>query len=119
LDRIELRGIVVDARHGADPGEREREIEVRVELDLSEAVSSDDIIKTLHYGSLYHRIVDTVRERSHALIERVAADVLDLIFEDQRVAGAEVSVAKPGRLGGATPSVTLVRPNPRYRGNSR
>lgn len=123
MDRIALEGVVVSARHGADPGEREREqsfeIDVSVEIDLSEAADSDDITKTLHYGSLYHRIVDTVRGRSHALLERVAADVLELVFEDSRVASAEVRVAKPGRLGGATPSVTLARPNPSYRGNSR
>jgi dihydroneopterin aldolase len=123
LDRITLQGIVVRARHGADPGERERdqnfEIGVVVHIDLADAASSDDIEKTLHYGSLYRRIVDVVRESSHALIECVAADVLDLVFEDPRAASAEVTVAKPGRLDGATPSVTLVRPNPRYRGNSR
>lgn len=123
MDRIALRNIRVRARHGADPGEREHEqtlqIDVAVEVDLSAAASSDDIESTLHYGSLYRRIVGAVRRRSHALIERVAADVLDVIFEDERVARAEVSVAKPERLDGATPSVTLVRPNPRYKGNSR
>ena len=119
MDRIALRGIRVHARHGADPGERERDqifvIDVEAELDLSSAASSDDIGKTVHYGDLYRRIVASVRERSHALLERVASDVLAEIFSDARVERARVTVAKPELLDGATPSVTLERENPRRR----
>ena len=118
MDRIALRGIRVLARHGADPGEREREqvfeIDVVAETDLAAAAASDDIERTVHYGELYRKIAGAVRERSHALLERVAADVLDVLFDDPRVASASVTVAKPGLLDGATPSVTLERRNPRY-----
>lgn len=116
MDRIALRGIRVRARHGADPGEREREqlfeLDVVAELDLASAAASDEIADTLHYGRLYRRIVDVVRERSHVLLERVAADVIEALFEDARVARASVTVAKPELLDGATPSVTLVREKP-------
>jgi 7,8-dihydroneopterin aldolase/epimerase/oxygenase len=110
---IALRNIRVLARHGADPGEREREqrfdIDVVATLDLSAAAASDDIAETLHYGRLHERIVRVVRERSHTLIESVAADVLDVVFEDARVRSATVTVSKPELLDGATPSVTLER----------
>ncbi len=119
VDRIALRGIRVLARHGADPGERDREqlfeVDVSAEIDLSAAAASDEIGDTLHYGELHRAIVAAVREHSRVLLERVAADVLEAVFRDARVARAEVRVAKPGLLDGATPSVTLARENPRWK----
>jgi len=119
MDRIALSGMRVVARHGAEPGERGRdqtfEIGVIVDIDLRAAAASDDIEQTLHYGQLHQRLESIVRERSYALLERLAADLLEAIFTDPRVARAEVTIAKPERLAGATPSVTLMRENPRYR----
>ncbi len=119
MDRIALRGVRVFARHGANPGERDHEqafeIDVILDADLSRAIVSDEIDDTVHYGDLHARVATAVRERSHALLERVAADVLDAVFEDERIARATVTVAKPSILDGATPSVTLTRENSRYR----
>lgn len=113
MDRIALSGIRVAARHGADPGEREREqifsVDVVADVDLALPAASDAIDDTVHYGAMYRRIVAAVRARSHALLERVAADVLDAVFVDERVVRATVTVGKPGLLDGATPSVTLER----------
>jgi dihydroneopterin aldolase len=121
LDRIELRGIRLQARHGASAREREREqtfeIDVLAEIDLSAAAASDDIDATLHYGRLYERIASIVTSRSYALLERLASDLVDAVLADPRVVRAEVKVAKPALLDGATPSVTLARLNPRHPGN--
>lgn len=122
MDRIAVSGIRVEARHGVNPGERERtqtfEIGVVVEIDLTEPAVSDDVESTLHYGRLHERIKSVVRERSYALLERLAADVLAAIFDDARIARAEVTISKPQILDGATPSVTLARENPRWRAAS-
>jgi dihydroneopterin aldolase len=119
MDRIALRGMRVAARHGAEPDEREHdqtfEIDAIVDIDLRAAAASDDIEQTLHYGRLHERLEAIVRKRSYALLERLAADLIEAIFADPRVARAEVTIAKPERLAGATPSVTLLRENPRYR----
>ena len=58
------------------------------------------------------RIVSTT---SYALLERLAGDLLDAVFDDARVLRAQVTVSKPAILDGATPSVTLERANPRTR----
>jgi 7,8-dihydroneopterin aldolase/epimerase/oxygenase len=121
VDRIEIRGIRVQARHGASAREREREqtfvIDVLAEIDLTEPAASDDIDATMHYGRLYERVTEIARGRSYALLERLASDLIEAVFVDPRVARAEVTIAKPGLLEGATPSVTLARPNRRYAGN--
>ena len=119
MDRITLRGVRAYGCHGANPGERDTpqpfDVNVRVEIDLHAAASSDDLEDTLDYAALHARIVTAVESTSYALLERLASDVLDAVFSDHRVARAEVTVSKPGLLEGATPGVTLVRENRRHR----
>jgi dihydroneopterin aldolase len=116
MDRVRLRGVVAYGRHGANPGERERpqpfDLEVTAEIDLGAAQTSDELSDTIDYAALHARLVRIVATTSYALLERLAADLLDAVFEDRRVLRAAVTVAKPGILEGATPSVTLERANP-------
>lgn len=119
MDRITLRGVRVYGCHGANPGERDTpqpfDVNVRAEIDLHAAASTDNLDDTLDYAALHARIVTAVESTSYALLERLASDVLDAVFSDHRVARAEVTIAKPGLLDGATPAVTLVRENTRHR----
>jgi 7,8-dihydroneopterin aldolase/epimerase/oxygenase len=119
VDRIELRGVRAHGRHGAETQERARpqpfDIDVVATLDLSQAAASDDLEATMDYAALHARLVRIVETTSFALIERLAAELLDAIFEERRVVHAEVTIAKPAILDGATPSVTLARVNPNHR----
>ena len=118
VDVIEIRGIRAHGKHGASEAERLHDqpldIDVRVEIDLDAALSSDRLERTLDYAALSERLVTTVREHSFRLLERLAAELLNAIFEDVRVAGAEVAIAKPEILSGATPVVRLRKRNPRH-----
>ncbi len=113
MDRIRLDGIRAYGKHGADAAERERaqplDITISAELDLRDAAASDDLGRTMDYAALHARAVRIVADTSYSLLERLAADLLDAVFEDGRVARAEVTIAKPGVLDGATPSITLSR----------
>ncbi len=119
MDVIALRGVRAFGRHGADPGEQDREqpfdIDLVVEFDLRQAESSDNLGDTLDYAKLHQRIVDIVQSTSFMLLERLAGEIMQAVFADARVARAEVEIAKPALLAGATPSVRLRRENPRYR----
>ena len=110
-DRVELRGIRVFGRHGANPGERDVpqpfDIGLAAELDLSAARAGDELADTLDYDALHRRVVAIVRETSYALLERLGADILAAILADARVERAQVSIAKPRLLAGATPVVTV------------
>jgi dihydroneopterin aldolase len=116
LDAISLRGVRTYGRHGANPGERDRRqlivVDVTAQLDLHGVETSDDLTLTVDYAALHQRLVRVVATTSYALLERLAADLLDAIFFDRRVVHAEVTLSKPGILDGATPSVTLARANP-------
>jgi dihydroneopterin aldolase len=113
MDGIRLDGIRAYGKHGADAAEREQaqpfDVAILAELDLGEAAASDDLTRTLDYAALHQRIVRIVATTSYALLERLAADLLDAVLDDSRVARAEVTIAKPGVLDGATPSITLSR----------
>lgn len=118
MDRIVLRGVRAYGRHGARPGERETpqafDLDVTAEIDLRAAQASDELADTLDYAELHARLVKIVSSTSHALLERLAGDLLAAVFADDRVVRAEISIAKPSILDGATPSVTLRRANPGY-----
>jgi dihydroneopterin aldolase len=119
MDAITLRGMRVLGRHGAYEGERDTEqpfdIELRLEIDLRPAESSDALGDTLNYDALHKQIAGIVQQTSFALLERLAGEILAAVFADARIARAELSIGKPGVLDGATATVTLARENPRYR----
>ena len=119
MDAISLRGVRAYGRHGVSEAERaERrliELDVTVEMDLRRAQRTDALEQTLDYAQLYERLVRIVSTTSFSLLERLGGELLDAIFTDRRVARAQLTLAKPGRLDGATPSVTLVRESPGYR----
>ncbi|HEX3369282.1 MAG TPA: dihydroneopterin aldolase [Candidatus Cybelea sp.] len=118
MDRITLRGVRALGRHGWLPGERDRaqpfELELSVEVDLRAAEARDDLQETVDYAALHRRITGVVERASFALLERLAGEILDAVFEDRRIARASLTISKPSILEGATPSVTLDRSNPRY-----
>jgi dihydroneopterin aldolase len=113
VGRITMSGIRAYGRHGVFPHERESaapfDLNVSIEIDLLAAAKSDDLSDTIDYDALHRRLVSIVAETSFALLERLAAALIDAVLEDRRVLSAEVTVAKPGILDGATPGVTLSR----------
>ena len=118
MDLIELSGITALGRHGANPGERDAEqpfeVDLRLELDLGGGERSDDLEQTVDYAKVHAAVVKIISAHSYRLLERLAGAILDEVLRNSRVARAEVRVGKPRLLGGATPSVTLRRENPRF-----
>jgi 7,8-dihydroneopterin aldolase/epimerase/oxygenase len=113
VDEIAIAGIRAYGRHGAYPGERDDpqafDVALKLDVDLAVASRSDSLADTIDYADVHRRVIEIVEQRSFALLERLGAEVLDAVFADQRVRGAEVTIGKPGLLDGATASVTLRR----------
>jgi dihydroneopterin aldolase len=84
-DRIELRGMRFEGRHGVLPQEAAEpqpfEVDVVLELALARAGTADDLAMTVDYGTVFDRARAVVEAGPHAalietLAERIAADVL-------------------------------------------
>jgi FolB domain-containing protein len=116
-DLIKLNDLRVRGRHGANPGERSKEqdfvLNVELTVDLSASSQSDVLRDTVNYSTVHKSIVQVVREKSYHLLERLAADIFEEIFQDDRIERARVSIAKPNLLSGCTPEVIIERTNPK------
>jgi dihydroneopterin aldolase len=113
MDRINLRGIIANGKHGANPGERDTaqpfHVDLEIDLNLKRASRSDDLADTVNYAELHAMVVEIVEKHSYILLEKLAAVILDAVLCDERIARATVTIAKPLLLDGATPSVTIGR----------
>lgn len=113
MDIIAINGIHALGRHGAYPGEKDApqpfDVALHLYADLSAASASDALGDTVDYAELHRRVVAIVEGPSFDLLERLAAEIVRAAFADERVLGAEVTIGKPGRLEGATATVTLRR----------
>ncbi len=114
-DCIELRNIRAWGHHGCTPGERESkqpfDINVVLEIDLSKGADSDALADTVDYALVYGQVVKIVSNTSFNLLEKLASEILADILKDKRIKVAQISLAKPGLLDGATAIVTLERVN--------
>jgi dihydroneopterin aldolase len=108
---IAIRGIRAQGRHGALPGERDRDqpfdLELELDVDLARARASDDLADTVDYGLLHARIVQLVAERSFVLLERLGDEILTDLMADRRIRAASLTIAKPQLMDGATPVVRV------------
>jgi dihydroneopterin aldolase/2-amino-4-hydroxy-6-hydroxymethyldihydropteridine diphosphokinase len=116
MDRIELRGIRAVGIIGVLHEERVRpqpfEVDLDIELDLSEAGRTDDLVHTLDYGPPLAKVQRIVSEEGHELLERVAARIIEEVMADERVAGVDVVVRKvrpPVPVDVATTAVRMRR----------
>jgi dihydroneopterin aldolase len=108
-DRIELRGLRVDAICGVLPHERTTpqplEIDLDVVADLAAAGSSDDLADTIDYGAVTaaaDRVASTLEPQ---LLEHLAVGITDAVLAlDARIEEVTVAVRKldcaPGPAAG-------------------
>ncbi|HUQ40626.1 MAG TPA: dihydroneopterin aldolase [Acidimicrobiales bacterium] len=117
-DVIELRGLRAVGTHGVGADEQARaqpfEIDLDVTVDLRAAAASDDVADTVDYGSLAELAAGVVSGERHALLERLAERIADVVLADARVESVTVVVRKlrppvPVDLDTAGVRITRVR----------
>jgi dihydroneopterin aldolase len=98
MDRIELRGMAFQGRHGVRPAEREQPQEFRVDLeieaDLSEAGSSDRLADTVDYTRARAAAREVIEGEPRQLLESLADAIARRVLELPRVEAVAVRVAK-------------------------
>jgi 7,8-dihydroneopterin aldolase/epimerase/oxygenase len=108
---IRITGMRFWGKHGADPGERERDqpvdLDVDIACDLSVSAMSDALVDTVDYGAIFKLCERIVTQESFALLETLADRVARAILADAKVESVTVRARKPRLLDGATPEVEL------------
>lgn len=97
-DRISIEGLIVEARIGVTEEERSRPqplvIDLELAADLSAAAKTDNLVDTIDYDDLTNKVATFVRESRFRLLERLAAEIGDLVSALPGVFGVTVSVMK-------------------------
>ncbi|TMC83207.1 MAG: dihydroneopterin aldolase [Chloroflexi bacterium] len=98
MDRIELRGMSFQGRHGARPAEHEHAQEFKVDLDieadLRPAGESDDLADTVDYTKARAAAREVIEGTSMNLLEGLAAAIAERVLSLPRVEAVSVRVAK-------------------------
>jgi dihydroneopterin aldolase len=115
-DRVVLTGLRAWGRHGVFDHEREQGqhfvVDVALALDLRPASTSDDLRRTVDYGTLAEAVVADVQGEPLNLIEALAERVAQTCLRQPAVSEVEVTVHKPEAPIGVAftdVAVTLVR----------
>jgi dihydroneopterin aldolase len=99
LDRICLSGLRAYGYHGVLPAEREHGqvfvIDAVLWLDTSAAAQTDDLSRTVDYGSLASRLAELVAGDPVALLETLAQRLVAVCLAEDTVQHAEITVHKP------------------------
>lgn len=97
-DRIEVRGLRVEAVHGVLEHERAApqpfEIDLDLYLDVAPAVASDDLTRTADYAAATDAVVAVMGGTPHRLLESLAGAIADAVLADARVESVSVTVRK-------------------------
>jgi dihydroneopterin aldolase len=93
---VELFGLEIPGRHGAEPEEREREqpFLYDVELELAEP-QADELAETVDYREVVALIQEVSGTRQLNLLETMAAAVADALLERFPAERVRVRVRKP------------------------
>lgn len=99
-DRIVLTNLRFDAKHGVHAHEKTTaqrfEVDVELEMDLGPAGQSDDLERTVDYGSVAKAVAAVVEGPSVDLLETLAERIASTVLKAfPAVAAVTVRVRKP------------------------
>jgi dihydroneopterin aldolase len=98
MDRIELRGMSFQGRHGVGPAEREQpqefKVDLDVEADLSVAGASDRLADTVDYTKVRSAAKQVIEGPPRALLESLAAGIAQRVLAMPHVHAVSVRVVK-------------------------
>ena len=100
MDRINIKGLTIPAKHGVLAEEKEAcqrfTVSASLFLDLSRAGASDDLTQTIDYGRICGVIKSFVADNSFNLIETIAERLAGkLLAENTQLQRIRLEVGKP------------------------
>jgi dihydroneopterin aldolase len=123
MDRVFVRGILVDGRHGVEAAERTVpqpfQVDVELLLDLGPAGRADDLQLTADYAAVDREVRHVVTSTSFQLIEALAETIAEALLAGFPAEEVVVRVAKPAvRLAGPFASAGIEIRRARRRGDA-
>ncbi|MDQ2994534.1 MAG: dihydroneopterin aldolase [Pseudomonadota bacterium] len=101
-DQVFVRGLVVDTIIGVLPHERTTrqplEIDLQLSMDIDAAAQSDDLKDALDYAQLSERLSAYVRSTNFQLIERLAHEIINWLWQYPAIAHIALELRKPQAL---------------------
>lgn len=98
MSYIKITDLEVRYRVGVPDAERAQTqrllLTVEMESDFSAAAASDDISDTIDYYLVAQKLLKLGEDRSWKLIEKLAADIADLVLREFRPQSVTVDVTK-------------------------
>lgn len=100
MDTIHIKNMVFYGYHGVQSEENALgarfEVDTTLFTDLSEAIETDKLSKTINYNEVYSLIEQIVTGQKYYLIEALAGEIVKRIFHQfQTIHKVIVSVRKP------------------------
>lgn len=99
LDTVVIEGIQATAKHGLLPQEKEKPqpflVDVVIHLDTRAAAKSDEIAKSVDYGSVAKEVVERLTGEPADLIETVAERIARGVLELGAALAVDVVIHKP------------------------
>lgn len=101
-DQIQVNDLLLRTIIGINEEERRNRQDVLINItlfaDTRPAGASDDIADAVNYRTVTKRIISMVESSRFFLVEKMAAEIARLCFEDARVERVRVRIEKPGAL---------------------
>jgi len=103
LDQIFIKDLLVRGIVGLKPDERSNRQDILVNttlwVDTRAAGASDNVEDTVNYRTVAKAIIAHIEQAAPYLVERLAADLVDLCFAtDARIEAVELTLEKPGAV---------------------
>lgn len=100
MDRINIKNLEIFANHGVFPEEtklgQKFQVSCTLHLDTREAGKTDDLEKSVNYGTICHLIKQQMEEHTFLLIEAVAEHLARAILKfDMRIRQVDLEIKKP------------------------
>lgn len=73
-------------------------VNVEMEFDGQPAADSDDLADSVDYKAVKKRLLEKIQNNRYKLLEKLAADVLKMVLDNDKVLRATVEVDKPHAL---------------------
>ncbi len=101
-DRILIRDLLLRAVIGVNPEERVQKQDVLLDLELTAdtrpAAAADDLAGAVDYRAVAKDVIALVEDSRFRTVERLAAEVADLVLSRHPVREVQVQVEKPGAV---------------------